>query len=105
MRRRELITTLYAPEGPKQTDRGRCTKLLCSNRFRISWPTSWAGKRRTRFSSIPALCLTFLFLNGCGSSDVQEISEASKKALIQRKVDVKAGTAKSTKAGREPSTR
>jgi hypothetical protein len=47
--------------------------------------------------------LTIAFLNGCGGSDVQEISEASKKALIQRKVDVKAGTAKSNRAGHGPS--
>jgi hypothetical protein len=40
-------------------------------------------------------------LAGCGgSSDVQEIPEASKKALIQRKVDVHQRPPKSSKAGK-----
>ena len=37
------------------------------------------------------------FLAGCGgSSDVKELPEASKKALIQRKVDVEPRSAKSS---------
>jgi hypothetical protein len=59
-----------------------------------------AGIRRRVSSPIPRLFLTVAFLAGCGGPDVQEIPEASKNALIQRKVDVKAGKAKSSKAGR-----
>jgi hypothetical protein len=62
--------------------------------------------RRPIFRPIPGLCLTIALLGGCGGhSDVQEIPEASQKALIQRKVDVKAGTAKASKSGQAPSTK
>jgi hypothetical protein len=51
-----------------------------------------------------ALSLFVAFLAGCGgSSDVQEIPEASKKALIKRKVDVEQRPAKSSKAGKASS--
>ena len=61
--------------------------------------------RQFLFVTGPSLCLAIAFLGGCGGSDVQEITAESKKALIQRKVDVKAGSAKPTKGGRGPSTR
>jgi len=47
------------------------------------------------------LSVIALFLASCGgSSDVQEISEASKKALIKRKIDVEQRPTKSSKAGK-----
>jgi hypothetical protein len=53
---------------------------------------------------MPGLYLTVLVLAGCGgASDVHQIPEASKKALIQRKIDVKAGVARSTSTSRKPS--
>ena len=49
----------------------------------------------------PALILFVAVLAGCGgSSGVHEIPEASKKALIKRKVDVEYRPAKSSKAGK-----
>jgi hypothetical protein len=68
---------------------------------------------RTRRLTIrfAALSLCVAVVAGCGgSSDVQEIPETSKKALIQRKVDVKQRPAKSSKAGQgspkgQPGTR
>jgi hypothetical protein len=61
--------------------------------------TSQARKRRVIAEST-GLFLMAAFLAGCGgSSDVKELPEASRKALIQRKVDVEQRPAKSSKAG------
>jgi hypothetical protein len=67
---------------------------------RGNWPTP------TRRLTTPIACLSLsvAFLAGCGgSSDVQEIPEASKKTLIKRKVDVEQRPAKSSKAGKASS--
>jgi hypothetical protein len=66
------------------------------------------GKRLalTRLLTTPfaALSLFVAFVAGCGgSSDVEEIPEASRKALIKRKVDVEQRPAKSSKAGKATS--
>ncbi len=62
---------------------------------------SQPSPRRVFSWTIIGVCLTVAGLDGCGgSSNVQEIPEASKKELIRRKVDVEAGTAKSLKTGR-----
>jgi hypothetical protein len=51
--------------------------------------------RRRLISWIPVL-----FLSGCGGSfEVRELPEASKKALIRRKVDVEQRPVKSSKTG------
>jgi len=56
-------------------------------------------RKRRDVSQFTALSLMVVLLAGCGnSSDVRELPEASKKALIQRKVDVEQRSAKSTKA-------
>jgi hypothetical protein len=63
--------------------------------------TDRQARRRRVVSQISALSLIVAFLAGCGgSSDVRELPEASKKALIQRKVDVEQRSQKSSKAGR-----
>ena len=84
--------------GSASASGSRATRVPGVRNSEIKKP---GGIRRRICSPVPALCLTAAFLAGCGgSSDVQEIPEASKKALIQRKVDVKAGKAKPSKAGR-----
>ena len=56
---------------------------------------SQARKRRV-ISQFAGLSLIVAFLAGCGgSSEVKELPEASKKTLIQRKVDVEQRPAKS----------
>jgi len=60
---------------------------------------SQVRKRRVD-SPFTALFLTVVLVAGCGgSSDVRELPEASKKALIQRKVDVEQRPAKSPSTG------
>jgi hypothetical protein len=66
----------------------------------------WRRKRATAKSSIAlGLGLSFIVapLAGCDSSTaVKEIPEQAKKALIQRKVDVTPGTARSSRTGAAP---
>jgi hypothetical protein len=55
------------------------------------------------FSRGIALIVIIAPFAGCGpSSDVNEIPEESKKAIIQRKVDVTPGTARSSRTGTAP---
>jgi len=57
-------------------------------------------RKRRVVSQFRALSLVVVLLAGCGgSSDVRELPEASKKALIQRKVDVEQRPAKSPSTG------
>ena len=66
---------------------------------RNGWVRSIAGPTS-------GLYLAMAFAAGCGgSADVQEIPEASRKALIQRKVDVESGKARSAGPGKADSTR
>jgi len=61
--------------------------------------TSQARKRRV-ISQVAGLFLMAAFLAGCGeSSEVKELPKASRKALIQRKVDVEQRPAKSSRTG------
>jgi hypothetical protein len=63
--------------------------------------TKGQPRRRRVISWVPALSLIVAFLGGCGgSSEVRELPEASKKALIRRKVDVEQRPVKSSKTGR-----
>ena len=111
MKALQLITFLVTAGGPRKA--GCTTQSEPACRFGLPGrdccnpPRSRdrAEIHRRFLSSTRALYLIVTFVSGCGGSDVQEISEASKKALIQRKVDVKAGTAKSTKSGQRSSKR
>ena len=50
-----------------------------------------------------ALIVAIALFAGCGSSTgVSEIPDQSRKAIIQRKVDVTPGTAKSSRTGAAP---
>ncbi len=64
------------------------------------------GWSRDMAGPISGLYLAMAFAAGCGgSADVQEIPEASRKTLIQRKVDVEPGKARSPGAGKADSTK
>ena len=55
------------------------------------------------FSHGIALIVTVAPFAGCGSStDVSEIPDQSRKSIIQRKVDVTPGTARSSRTGAGP---
>jgi hypothetical protein len=63
--------------------------------------TKSQASRRRVISQIQALSLIVAFLAGCGgSSEVRELPETSKKALIRRKVDVEQRPVKSSNTGR-----
>jgi hypothetical protein len=65
--------------------------------------TNSQARRRRVVLRISGLSLMVAFLPGCGcSSGVQEIPEASRKLLIQRKVDVEQGNAKAARTGQAP---
>jgi hypothetical protein len=68
--------------------------------------TKSQARRRRVILQISGLSLMVAFLPGCGgSSGVQEIPEASRKFLIQRKVDVEPGNARTSRTGQAPAQR
>jgi hypothetical protein len=69
--------------------------------------TMWQRRSRAlaKFVALRGIapCVILMPLAGCGSSTaVSEIPEQSRKAIIQRKVDVTAGKAKSSRTGAPP---